>query len=662
MPKNQTDHTDVINMAEERATRKKSAAAHFGDYVEGELRANEIEEGLSEIYQDDNGEIVDMKNVEIVHGRSWLFRALIWILNLGLIAILCLIGYYYFNQYQSANDTASIDFTITGSKEVTAGQDIEYTVTYRNLDKIDLRNVTAKTVYPDNFIFVSADPAPSQGNDFWQIGNIDRSRSGEIKIKGKLIGEIGKNSILLSSLAYTPSNFSSEFRKDASAETIITSTGLDFNFDFPASVMVNESNDLYISYRQLDGLYLDKIRLTLSKLENLSFGSSTSLTEPGVVYINLASTTTKATTTAASTTPISGELRLPLTFKSRINNKENITINFEYSIDGQNYHSFFKRDIEVDVLTKSINLDLLINASKEAQGVDFGQQLNYSIGYANKGDQSMKDLVVMAVIDGDFIDWKTLTDKTKGKVVGNKIVWTKSEIPDLASLIPGQEGTIDFSVNLIGTKDINLAKNYQIKNFARFSFGSASTTIATSSATTTLEKNSETNRSNEIVLKINSDLSLGEEVRYFDDDNIAVGSGPQPPHVDQTTSYKVYWKLANSLNELVGVKVETTLPAYVNYEEKNTSDIGAITFDSATRKVSWNIAKMPITATKADGSFNISVTPTSTDANRIMMLINNTAVTAKDSITGNIISKTGKAKTSKLLDDSAVSDDGVVVK
>lgn len=667
MPKNQDQaRGQTIDMsAEDKEMKKKLTAKPFGSVNQMEMRSNEIEDGLSEIYQDEDGQIVNMKNVEIVHGRTWLYRIFIWLFNIVLLAGLVWAGFYYFNQYKGANDSGAIEFTLEGPQKVIAGQEVTYAVSYKNFDRISLQNTSVRMTYPEGFVFISAEPAPTQGTDFWTIGDVDKLRSGEIKIKGYLVNEIGKNEIALASFAYTPSNFSSEFKKDASTNAIVEATFLDFSFDFPQSVLVGDQNNLYITYNKQEGSLIDNFRLTVSKLDNLSFGTTTNPLEAGIYHISLSDLILSSSTdkkpapdaNTASGTPVSlgsqGELRIPLVFKERLNNSETLKLNFEYAPDGQNYFSFMKKEMPVEVLTKSINLNLLIDGSKDDQGVDFGQTLNYSIAYANKGEQAIKNLVIVAVIESDFLDWQSFNDKNLGKLAGNKITWSQIEIPNLANLAAGQEGIIDFSVNIASSSKINPVKNYQVKSYARYSIGDASSTAPVT--------DSEANRSNLIVNKINSNLDLAEQIRYFDDDNIAVGSGPQPLRVGQTTGYRVYWELTNSLNELNDLKIETILPSYVNFDNKNVSDLGSLSYDEPSRKVTWDIGKLKITATKASAQFNIAVTPTSTDANKIIILLNDVNVSATDSSTNNQILKSLKAKNSKLVDDPAIVDDGLVV-
>jgi uncharacterized repeat protein (TIGR01451 family) len=358
-----------------------------------------------------------------------------------------------------------------------------------------------------------------------------------------------------------------------------------------------------------------------------------------------------------------GELRIPLVFLKKINDKEALNLNFEYSADGENYYSFFKKELAVEVLSKSINLDLLINGSKDSQGIDFGQTLNYTVGFANKGEQSLRNLVIVAVLDSEFLDWSSLKDQNRGKSAAGKIVWTQAEVPALANLGPGQEGTIDFSVNVASAGEINPVKNYQVRSYARYSIGliASSSEEASSSIQAFASSSESSKQSNIIISKVNSNLGLSEELRYFDNDNIAVGSGPQPPRVGQKTGYRVYWQLTNSLNELNNLKIETILPDYVEFDGRELADAGTVGFNQETRKVVWDIGKLKINNTEASAQFNVAFVPTSTDINKILVILQGTTVSADDAATKNKINKKSNPKTSRLDDDSAIVDDGRVV-
>jgi len=84
----------------------------------------------------------------------------------------------------------------------------------------------------------------------------------------------------------------------------------------------------------------------------------------------------------------------------------------------------------MEIVKNSLNLTISANGESSDQGIDFGETINYSISYINKGEQPMNDVIVMAVLEGEALDWRNLVDPNNGKVTGRTIVWTKDEIPE----------------------------------------------------------------------------------------------------------------------------------------------------------------------------------------------------------------------------------------
>ena len=170
----------------------------------------------------------------------------------------------------------------------------------------------------------------------------------------------------------------------------------------------------------------------------------------------------------------------------------------------------------------------------------------------------------------------------------------------------------------------------------------------------------EDNRSNTIVNKINSDLKFSEAVRYFSQDNIPVGTGPLPPQVGQTTTYKVYWNLTNNLHELSDLSVKVNLPDYVSWDGKERATVGKVSYLSGENAIVWEIGRLPITVFQASAEFSISVVPREEDRNTIMVLLPGSKISATDAETGAVLTQSTKAKTTKLEDDEIGKGDGIV--
>jgi uncharacterized repeat protein (TIGR01451 family) len=294
-------------------------------------------------------------------------------------------------------------------------------------------------------------------------------------------------------------------------------------------------------------------------------------------------------------------------------------------------------------------LTLIVNGSNDDQAVDFGQTLNYSIVYKNKGETDMKDVIIMAVLQSDFLSWASLEDKKNGKNTSNAISWSKDEIPALAIISKNQEGTIDFSIKMMELGTTDPSKDYQVKSFAQFAVGAESGV-----------KENADNRSNTIINRIKSDLKLNEEIRYFSEDNIPVGIGPNPPKVGEKTSYKAYWKLSNNLHELNDLEIKVKLPDYAGFEGKNQATVGNVEFNNDTREIVWHIGRLPVTTFEPSAEFNISITPIEADRNKIMVILPGSKATAIDTVSNTTLEYISKAKTTKLEDDEIGANDGMV--
>ncbi|MDD5527981.1 MAG: hypothetical protein PHO56_03350 [Patescibacteria group bacterium] len=632
-----------------------------------EERDTEIEDSLSEIYRDDQGQKIDVNRMKIRRKQGivfWFFNMLVF----ALVVIVLGLGVYYYVVYNHGTDSTAVDMKITAPDTVSAGQEMSYTLTYNNQEYVGLKNVNIKVDYPADFIFASADPAPSVNTDTWNIGQIKAKSNGKIIIKGKIIDKAGAASIALAQMLYTPENFSSEFKKENSASIVVKDIGFGLNFNFSNTALVGQEEKIDIDLKPLDADYLPEFYLRLTKDDNIQLSD--------IVVDNGATGAENGNSLAAkkaSSTPqiiswkVSGlqNKEETLTIKYRVKTKtadnQRIVLIFAQNINGKDY-VFFEQQIPFQVMKSDLNLTLIMNGSRSDQPVNFGQTLNYSIAYANKGETGMQDVVIMAVLNSDFIDWTTLNDTNKGREMGNTITWTKDEIPALAKVDAGESGTIDFAVNVLPFKENDLGKNFKISGYGQYAVGGLDKLGGIGSSTSSSTASGIDNQSNTINSIINSDLGFKEQVRYFDENNLPVGEGPLPPTVGQTTTFKVYWNLTNNLHDLNDASVQTILPNGVEWSARNRTSVGTLTYDNSSKKVTWNIGRLPITVFQASAEFDIALTPTEDQRNKIVVLVSGSKVLATDANTGAALEKDSVPKTTKLEDDSiaGMSSDGRV--
>jgi uncharacterized repeat protein (TIGR01451 family) len=633
-----------------------------------EKRDSEIEDSLSEIYRDSRGEKIDVNRMKIRRKQGMVF----WFFNILVFTLIILVlgfGAFYYVFYNHGTDSTAVDLQISAPSSVSAGEEMTYVVSYTNQEYVSLRNVNIKLDYPNNFIFESADLQPDVNNDTWNISEISARSSNKITIKGKVIDKAGAASIVLAQMLYTPDNFSSQFKKEDSANTIIKDVGLDASFNFSNTVLVGEEEIINIDLKPLDNAYLSQFTVRMQKDDNVQL-EDTVVDNGATGAENGNSLQVEKVKDATSNLWLVSGLQKKeenFTIKYRIKNKtadnQNIILTFENSVDGKNY-TFLEQDIPLTIMKSDLNLTLTLrnenNDPDNNQSVNFGQTLNYSIAYTNKGEGAMQDVVVMAVLNSDFLNWTTLKDINKGREVGNTITWTKDNIPALAKIDAGAQGTIDFSIGVLPFNETDLGKSFKIISYAQYSLGGLSSAVASSSTSSTAS--SIDNQSNTINTPINTDLTFKEQVRYFDENNLPVGEGPLPPTVGQTTNFKVYWNISNDVNDLNNVVVQTVLPDGVEWSAHNRTSVGTLAYDGSTKTVTWQIGRLPITVPLASAEFDIGLTPSESQRNKIVVLVSGSKVTGIDSVTSASMEKDSVPKTTKLDDDSiaGMSSDGRV--
>lgn len=623
----------------------------FDEAIEEELKEDEIEESLSEIYQDDKGDMVNVQKLAIKKKKGfwhYLFNFLFLVLIGGGIA------YGFYNLYISRNSGEnSIKFFIEADRTVVSGEEFYYTVTYNNTGHFALNNVQIDLDFSDGFVFLDSSPQPQIKNSSWFIEKLLPGESGKIKIKGKIIGEANSEHLTLGTMSYVPENFSSEFKKEASHTIIVSDIGFDVHITNKNYAFVGEENEIIIDFESQEKNYLSSFLLAVNEVENISFAGeiiedednekdsaiSFQKINDNVWQISFLGED-NSTSTEMISKKISGKIKIKYVVEEKISDSQDIIIKLQQKNNNKDY-TFYEKIIPTEIIKGDFNLTLKINNKSDLNNANFSDNLEYSILYENKGEANMEDVVIEAVLNSDFLDWTTLNLDTPGEEEGNSIIWTKKEIPALAEIEPGESGEINFSINILPFRESDIGKKPTIESYAQYSVGES-------------DENGENNdnKSNTIIININSDLSLSEEVRYFNSDNIPVGSGPLPPKVDETTFFKVYWTVTNNLHELQNTEVKVKLPDYVSWNNKSRTSVGTIEYNPSEHIVFWKIGRLPISVYRVDAEFSISITPTEEDRGRIMVLMPGSTISAFDSETQVNISKTTSAKTTKLEDDN----------
>ncbi|MDX9893060.1 MAG: hypothetical protein RB292_01430 [Patescibacteria group bacterium] len=612
-----------------------------------------VQKGLMKIYSNSDGSLPDISHLEIKRRARWKIILVGTMLLLGFLAALSWLGYILINPNQNLNDR-TIDLKIKGQQNIASGDEVVYTLEYHNNEKVVLHDVQIILRYPDGFEFISANPAPTNGfNTSWDIGELAKGESGKIEITGKLIGEVGSLKNLNATVSFRPENFSSVFKETESFSSQITSSILELKVEGPEKILPEKKVSYKINYRNNSAQALKKIKIQVTYPANFVFQESA---PPAFSREEDARNLHNQWIIENLESNQEGEIEISGGY---LKNQEMIKADLKVELgfldsETEEFSLQQEKIFTTEVVDPGLSLNLIINGSTQDQPINFGQTLTYSIVYKNLGQSDLNNVVVSLDLDSEILDFDTLEDKNKGQRDNQRLTWSKDEISGLALLRPLDEGTIDIAI--------------QIKNAGSIDIQNTQLTVK-SQARVTLEKIGELAvddlniESGEIENNINTDLELAVEGRYFNDDNIAVGTGPLPPVVGQKTSFRIYWSIANSLHPVSNIKVKTILPDGVEWENKYLVQGGSISYSSADRSVVWSIDNINTNQTFDDHNvwFDISVTPTAQQVRKLIILTDQTTLTATDQTTESSVNRNGKAVTSNLEDDPIAGGKGLVI-
>jgi uncharacterized repeat protein (TIGR01451 family) len=661
------DKKNQINV--DSLSRKENAFVrhNLSDVAEKQEIQAEIDSKILEIYKDKAGKKVDVDKMKIRRRGSavWRFfwRLLLLVLSLGAIYYL----YLFFFAYDK--NASSLEFSLEAPNKVLAGESFSYRIKAHNPTSYRLSAPRLELRYPASFVFDSASISPDSGNYGWNLNDIQSGGDFILEIKGYLLATEDSANVVFADLRYTPENYTSEMKKEASSSTIISGLGFRVDLDYPQTAFLKQDNYLYLLLYNIEDTYLNDFDLVFSlpPETDISLGDMPSIATSSVA--STASSTAFSTSTPAvfSVTPAGGTVwrvsglskgmerqEIPLSYrvKQKLANPS-IKVSLEKRLDNGNRLSFWEKEIKPELVSSDLSLSLTLNGSSASSAANPGDVLEYSLKYSNRGSNTYKDVSLMAVLDSSLLDWSTLADKNSGVIQGQAIIWNKEQIPALAEVKPNDEGNLDFSIKLKKAGDNAFSSSSSISAYGQYSL---------SLKEASLPKENSDNQSNKILTMINSDLSLEEKIIYFDSSNQVVGSGPLPFRVGEKTTVRVYWTVKNSQHDLSGVKILFPLNSQVSFDGSALSNAGSIYYDDSSRQVVWEIGRLPQSAYRTDAEFALGITPTVDDLGKLLILSSGSMLRATDEETKAVISKKLNPRTSKLEDDNAASliNDGLV--
>ena len=532
------------------------------------------------------------------------------------LLFLVILAIAIFLLYRSGFREGQVDLKIEAPEEAIAGEEIEYKIIVENNNKFRLDDVKLSFFYPQNSIPLNQDGQPFNSLinnfDLDTLGNRDKK---EFILKAVLSGEKGETKKAVAKITYAPSNIRSTFQKNVEASTVISKISIPLTLSGPPNILSGQRLEVTLDLRNETDKDFEDMQVVFIYPDGFKFIGSTPLVNQGNNIFNLVSLKAGEGERITVQGEISGFEKEGKRFNAVLRKKF-----------GDKYFDFQKTQTILNVSTPLITTEVLVNDSKDyiAQA---GDRLRYKIKFANNSDDNFSALELTAKLEGQMFDLASL--KTDGFFDNNArtILWNAASEDFLSNLAPNQNGEVSFEIDLKKEFPKVFAKDYSLK---------VSSLIQTSSVPPDfhLDKISATA---DLITKIKSKTNFTSQAFY--NDSVFSNSGPTPPKVSQKTTYTIHWKIVNEGSDLTNVKIISSLPPGISWEDKTkiTPIQSDLDYNPSTGRVSWVITTVPAgTGTVSpvfEAIFQVGITPGINQANQAAEIMKEVSFEAIDNWT-----------------------------
>ena len=302
----------------------------------------------------------------------------------------------------------------------------------------------------------------------------------------------------------------------------------------------------------------------------------------------------------------------------------------------------------VTITKPFIQARLLVNGIYQNEyAADSKTTIQGQIQWANNLNTKLNDVVITARLSGSALDKQKITTQNGFyDSVSNTITWDKNSQTSFAEVNPGDSGTVDFAVAPLSLYspsgllvDPAITVNISISGKQPLE-GNATQSLSDSESKT---------------VKIISDLGVVTKSTYST--GPFTNTGGVPPKAGNETTYTVTWVLSNTANTILNAHMTATLPPLVRFIGPVSPSAEDLRYNPSTQQIDWNIGSiqkgMGITGGDKEVSFQVGVTPSTSQIGTVPIIVNDAILTGHDDFANVDVRVNKTAMTTRLTNDPA---------
>ncbi|MEK7503703.1 MAG: hypothetical protein AAB577_01830 [Patescibacteria group bacterium] len=470
---------------------------------------------------------------------------------IGLVVVAGLIGFWSWQKNSYSKEILKLEILAPG--EVALGQEIEYTVRYKNNGNIRLEDPRLTFEYPAYSLVGEEESLRKEIT----LESIYPGQEQTFSFKTRLLGKEGDIKKAQAWLNYQPKNLKARYESQTSHNARVNSVPLTLEFDLPSKIDAGKEIDFQLNYFSNVDYPLANLGIKVEYPSDFEFQSSKpkslEKTDWDVGLLNKAE---------------GGRIKIAGNLSGQVGEQKQFKAQLGTWIDGE--FVVLKETIRaVQIVTPSLYISQQINNSSQYVG-RAGDTLHYEIFFKNIGNDAFSNQFLVVKLEGNLFDFQTIKAPLGDFQSGdNSIIFDWRKSPKLQFLDAQEEGRVEFWIDL---KDDWAIANADQKN-------------------PTLKDNVFLGQAQkEFTTNVNSKLAIIQKGYYADE--VFGNSGPNPPQASQQTTYTIIWQAKNYYNNVKGVRVKATLDNSVRLTGRIFPTDSRLTFDSNSREVVWELDDM----------------------------------------------------------------------
>jgi hypothetical protein len=613
---------------------------------------DEVQESLEKIYRTDTGDLPNFEQMDRVRRSFWLRLSVGLGVLIVFLGVLAWTGLFALQPLRGSH-SMGLSLVLHQATTTTLGQEETLLVEWSNEAIQPLATGDIRLSLPPEFHVLSLDPAPTDAKLLrWDLGLVPPHATGRIRVTGQFLGGLGDAGKVQAVANFRNQNTDRNRQVVVSQETRYEASVLAGSLQLPETVLPGDPVVMQYSLQNTSQQVLKDLVARISIPDGFLPTASTTV-DAGTRSLEFRI----GTLPAQSLTTI----QLPGRFAPGSGGEAMFAVEAGQK-QGDQFFPIQRGEKRLSVLAGELALRVVANGTSATTiSLRPGEPLRILAEYQNTSPETLKNILlnwsIEAIVDGKVVAPATLLDlshasvnpmaatSTKAKVF--TIEYQKEQIAALASLAPGASGRIEVLLpTLLPTKSL---KQAQIRIAAQSQIGAIGSTAVNRKLALT-----------PLVIQFTSDAQLSVQPRYYTEEGAPLGSGPLPPIVGKTTTYRVFWIIQKKLHALDHIDITSHLPRVVAWGAKQQTDAGTLIYDETKKEIHWRIDTVPDDVQSLEASFEVQVTPAGVDAGRFAQLLEQTSLRAHDTMTNEWLTQTQPVQTTDLQEDEAAKSKGVV--